>query len=146
MSVDAAPVRSAAGAVLVSAAVAGTALGGAYWVAEHFIRDDLVGALVIPCVVSTVVAIGSLAAIADRGDRWTPLWMIAAWAVFVPLLAATTTALVSLATEHAEYVAHAAVQTAVRSEIAVVFAALVLVRAWLRRRLRWRRRELRASD
>lgn len=128
--------RPAGLAIVASAVTVGGLLGAAYVLVERIVRDELVGALVVPGVLATLLAIASLFALGDRGGPKTPLVMLAAWAVVAPPVAGITTALVALAIERAEYVPHAAVQSAVRAEVAVVVAGLVLAWAWLRRRRR----------
>ena len=129
--------RPATSVILASSIVAGMLLAVAFAVGESWIRDDLVAALVVPAAVAIVVAIGALIALGNRGDRWTPLRMLGAWALLVPPVDALATFFILVMTsERLEYISHAVVQSAVRAEIAVGVAGLVLFAAWLRGRLR----------
>ena len=134
---DASRVVPATGVILASVAATGAALGLSFYVAETWINDDL-AALAIPLGVAIVAVIASLAALGSRGDRWTPLRMLGAWALLVPPVdGLVTAALLFVVSERSDYIAHAVVQSMVRAELAVVAAALVLARAWLRRRARF---------
>lgn len=129
--------RPATSVIVGASVIAGILLAVAFAVGEAWIRDDLVAALVVPGAVAIVVAVGTLIAMGKRGDRWTPLRMFGAWALLVPLVDALATLIILVMTsERLEYIGHAVVQSAVRAEIAVGVAGLVLFAAWLRGRLR----------
>ena len=129
--------RPATSVIVASSIIAGILLAVAFAVGEARIRDELVAALVIPGAVAIVVAMGVLIALGKRGDRWTPLRMFGAWALLVPLVDALATfCILVMTSERLEYIGHAVVQSAVRAEVAVGVAGLVLFAAWLRGRLR----------